>query len=55
MRKLLVFVLVRMLSLPLLAQEGNKDSSAAPSPELTALQTAYSRQDTATATIPLRR
>ena len=43
MKKLLVFVLVCMLSLPLFAQERDKSSaSAAPSPEITALQTAYS-------------
>jgi hypothetical protein len=43
MRKLLVFVLVCMLCLPLFAQERDKTSaSAAPSPEITALQTAYS-------------
>jgi len=42
MKKLLVFVLVCMLSLPLFAQERDKTStSAAPSPEITALQTAY--------------
>jgi len=44
MKKLLVFVLVCMLSLPLFAQERDKTTSttAAPSPEITALQTAYS-------------